>query len=73
MTSSVLRQLAQEPMMQTFATPAPITAVVSVPAGRIQITATDRDTATVEIRPADPAKGIKYRCRKSSVQDEGYR
>ena len=41
--------------MQTFATPAPITAVVSVPAGRIHVTA-GHDTTTVEIRPADPAK-----------------
>ena len=42
--------------MQNFATPAPITAVVTVPAGRIQITAADRADTTVEIRPADPAK-----------------
>jgi hypothetical protein len=43
-------------MMQNFATPAPITAVVTVPAGSIQITAADRAETTVEIRPADPAK-----------------
>jgi hypothetical protein len=42
--------------MQTFATPAPITAVVTVPAGRIQIVAAGRADTTVEIRPADPAK-----------------
>jgi Putative adhesin len=44
-------------MMQTFTTPAPITAVVAVPAGSIEFTAADRDNTTVEIRPADPAKG----------------
>ena len=42
--------------MQTFATPAPITAVLSVPAGRIRFTAANRDSTTVEILPADPAK-----------------
>ena len=42
--------------MQTFATPAPITAILAVPAGRIQVTAAARADATVEIRPADPAK-----------------
>ena len=43
--------------MHTFATPAAITAILSVPAGRIQFIATDRDSTTVELRPADPAKG----------------
>ncbi|HEX6526089.1 MAG TPA: DUF4097 family beta strand repeat-containing protein [Streptosporangiaceae bacterium] len=43
--------------MQTFATPAPITAILGIPAGRIQVTAADQDSTTVEIRPADPAKG----------------
>ena len=43
--------------MNSFATPGPITAVVSVPAGVIQLTAADSRTTTVQIRPADPAKG----------------
>jgi hypothetical protein len=43
-------------MMQTFATPAPIAAVLAVPAGRIQFTAADQNTTSVEIRPANPAK-----------------
>ncbi|MGH3292390.1 MAG: DUF4097 family beta strand repeat-containing protein [Trebonia sp.] len=55
MSSSATRQ-AQEPVMQQFATPAAITAIVAVPAGRIRLTAADRDTATVEVRPADPGK-----------------
>jgi hypothetical protein len=42
--------------MQTFATPAPITAILAIPAGRIQVTATDQDHTTVQIRPADPGK-----------------
>jgi hypothetical protein len=48
---------AQQSTIQAFTTPAPITAVLHVPAGRIAITAADRDSTTVEIRPADPAKG----------------
>ena len=43
--------------MQTFATPAPITAVLDIPAGQIRFTAADRADTTVEIRPADPSKG----------------
>jgi hypothetical protein len=57
MSTSVTRQLAQEPIMQTFVTPAPVTAVIAVPAGRIRLVAADRADATVEIRPADPSKG----------------
>lgn len=42
--------------MQTFDTPAPISAVLEIPAGRIQLIAADRADTTVEILPADPAK-----------------
>ncbi|MCP2349988.1 DUF4097 family beta strand repeat-containing protein [Nonomuraea roseoviolacea] len=42
--------------MQTFATTAPITAVLTVPAGRVHLVAADRTDTTVEIRPADTSK-----------------
>ncbi|WP_155372517.1 DUF4097 family beta strand repeat-containing protein [Catellatospora vulcania] len=42
--------------MQKFATPAAITAVLDIPAGRIQVIAADRADTTVEIRPANPGK-----------------
>ncbi|MEU8386251.1 DUF4097 family beta strand repeat-containing protein [Streptosporangium sp. NPDC048865] len=42
--------------MQTFATPAPITAVLNIPAGRVQFIAADRADTTVDVRPADPSK-----------------
>ncbi|MEU5114300.1 DUF4097 family beta strand repeat-containing protein [Streptomyces longwoodensis] len=42
--------------MQRFDTTAPITAVLTVPAGRIQVIAAARADATVEVLPADPAK-----------------
>jgi hypothetical protein len=39
--------------MQKFDTPAPVSAVLDIPAGRIQFIAADRADTTVEIRPAD--------------------
>ncbi|MFI0241831.1 DUF4097 family beta strand repeat-containing protein [Streptomyces sp. NPDC016845] len=42
--------------MQKFATTAPVSAVLDIPAGRIQFIAADRADATVEVRPANPAK-----------------
>ncbi|WP_017591629.1 DUF4097 family beta strand repeat-containing protein [Nocardiopsis potens] len=42
--------------MQTFDTPAPISAVLDIPAGRIQVIAADRTDTIVEVRPADPAR-----------------
>ncbi|MFI6514754.1 DUF4097 family beta strand repeat-containing protein [Spirillospora sp. NPDC050679] len=43
--------------MQTFTTPAPVTAVLDVPAGRVRLVAADRADTTVEVMPADPGKG----------------
>ena len=42
--------------MQKYDTPAPISAVLDIPAGRIQFVAADRADTTVEVLPADPAK-----------------
>ncbi len=39
--------------MQKFATPAPIAAVLDIPAGHIRFIAADRTDTTVEVRPAD--------------------
>ncbi|MFI1656221.1 DUF4097 family beta strand repeat-containing protein [Streptomyces sp. NPDC020472] len=43
--------------MQKFATAAPITAALDIPAGRVQVIAADRADTTVEVRPADGTKG----------------
>lgn len=43
--------------MQKFDTPAPITAVLDIPAGRIRFIAADRTDTTVEVLPADASKG----------------
>ncbi|MFI9803716.1 DUF4097 family beta strand repeat-containing protein [Streptomyces sp. NPDC052301] len=42
--------------MQKFDTPATISAVLDIPAGRIQLIAADRSDTTVEVLPADAAK-----------------
>ncbi|ANS66682.1 hypothetical protein SLINC_4458 [Streptomyces lincolnensis] len=42
--------------MQTFQTPAPIAAVLDIPAGSIRFIAADRADTTVEVRPANAAK-----------------
>ncbi|WP_328885605.1 DUF4097 family beta strand repeat-containing protein [Streptomyces sp. NBC_00316] len=42
--------------MQKFDTPAPISAVLDIPAGRIRFIASDRADTTVEVLPANPSK-----------------
>ena len=42
--------------MQKFDTPAPISAVLDIPAGRIRFIAADRSDTTVEVLPANAAK-----------------
>ncbi|MFJ6464584.1 DUF4097 family beta strand repeat-containing protein [Streptomyces sp. NPDC091387] len=43
--------------MQKFDTPAPVSAVLDIPAGRIRFIAADRADTTVEVVPADASKG----------------
>ncbi|MFJ4714916.1 DUF4097 family beta strand repeat-containing protein [Streptomyces sp. NPDC088785] len=38
--------------MQSFTTPAPVTAVLALPAARVRLVAADRPDTTVEVRPA---------------------
>ncbi|MGW8064903.1 DUF4097 family beta strand repeat-containing protein [Streptomyces ziwulingensis] len=47
--------------MQAFGTPAPISAVLDIPAGRVRFIAADRDDTTVEVLPADASKGRDVR------------
>ena len=42
--------------MQAFATTAPVSAVLDIPAGRIRVVAADRSDATVQVVPADASK-----------------
>lgn len=57
--------------MQTFDTPHPISAVVDIPAGRIQVIAADRTDTTVEVRPADAAKGRDVKLAERTTVDYG--
>ena len=43
--------------MQKFDTPAPISAVLDIPAGRVQFLAADRTNTAVEVLPANASKG----------------
>ena len=54
--------------MQKFDTPAPISAVLDIPAGRIQLIAADRADTTVEVLPADASKS---RDVKAAEQTDG--
>jgi len=47
----------KEYMMQKFDTPAPISAVLDIPAGRVQFLAADRTDTAVEVLPANASKG----------------
>ncbi|MFG2821507.1 DUF4097 family beta strand repeat-containing protein [Kitasatospora sp. NPDC048365] len=53
--------------MQKFATPAPVAAVVEIPAGRLQLVAGDRADTVVEVRPADPGRKRDVRAAEQAV------
>ncbi|MFF2775482.1 DUF4097 family beta strand repeat-containing protein [Streptomyces sp. NPDC058052] len=53
--------------MQTFATTAPITTVVDIPAGHLRFLADDRADATVDVRPADATKSRDVRAAEETT------
>ncbi|MGW3917204.1 DUF4097 family beta strand repeat-containing protein [Streptomyces sp. NPDC005070] len=53
--------------MQTFDTPAPISAVLDIPAGRVRLIAADRTDTTVEVLPADPARSRDTRAAERTT------
>ena len=53
--------------MQKFDTPTPISAVLSIPGGRVRLIAADRADTTVEVRPADGAKGGDVRAAEQTA------
>ena len=55
--------------MQQFDTPAPISAVLDIPAGRVQFIAADRADTTVEVRPANAAKRRDVRVAEQTTVD----
>jgi putative adhesin len=61
----------EESSMQKYDTPSPVTAVLDIPAGRIRFIAADRTDTTVEILPADPAKGRDVKAAEQTTAAYG--
>ncbi|MGW0537888.1 DUF4097 family beta strand repeat-containing protein [Streptomyces sp. NPDC003032] len=57
--------------MQKFAVPAPASAVLDIPAGRIQVITADRDDATVEVRPADASNSRDVKAAEQTTVEYG--
>ncbi|MEU2774126.1 DUF4097 family beta strand repeat-containing protein [Streptomyces sp. NPDC007162] len=57
--------------MQKFDTPAPVSVVLDIPAGAIRFIAADRADTTVEVRPADAAKGRDVRAAEQTEVSYG--
>jgi hypothetical protein len=55
--------------VQKFATTAPITAVLDIPAGRVRFIAADRADTTVEVLPANPAKSRDAKAAQQTTVD----
>ncbi|MFH8259896.1 DUF4097 family beta strand repeat-containing protein [Streptomyces roseolus] len=53
--------------MQTFATTAPIAALVALPAGRLRFVADERADVTVEVRPLDAKKSRDVKAAEETV------
>jgi hypothetical protein len=58
-------------MMQTFDTPAAISAALDIPAGRIQVIAADRVDTTVEVRPTNASKGRDVKAAEQTTVEFG--
>ncbi|WP_093803377.1 DUF4097 family beta strand repeat-containing protein [Streptomyces sp. Wb2n-11] len=57
--------------MQKFATPAPVSAILDIPAGRIRFIAADRADTTVEVLPADTAKSRDVKAAEQTTVEYG--
>ena len=57
--------------MQKFDTPAPIRAVLDIPAGRIRFIAADRADTTVEVLPADASNGRDVKAAEQTTAEYG--
>lgn len=55
--------------MSTFTTTAPISAVLDIPAGRIQLVASDRVDTVVEVRPSDASKSRDVKAAEQTSVD----
>ncbi|MFI0988159.1 DUF4097 family beta strand repeat-containing protein [Streptomyces exfoliatus] len=57
--------------MQKFATPAAIVTVLDIPAGLIRLAASDRTDTTVDVRPANAAKGADVKAAEQITVEYG--
>ena len=57
--------------MQKFDTPAPISTVVEIPAGRVQFIAADRADTTVDVRTADASSSRDVRAAQQTTAGFG--
>ncbi|WP_328891562.1 DUF4097 family beta strand repeat-containing protein [Streptomyces sp. NBC_00316] len=57
--------------MQKFDTPAPVSAVLDIPAGRIQFIAADRADTTVEVLPANASKSRDVKAAQQITVEYG--
>ncbi len=57
--------------MQKFDTPAPISTVLDIPAGRIQFIAADRADTTVQVLPADTSNGRDVKVAEQTKVEYG--
>lgn len=57
--------------MQKFTTPAPIAAVIDIPAGLVQVIAADRADTVVEVRPADASKSRDVKTAEQTTVEYG--
>lgn len=57
--------------MQKFDTPAPVSAVLDIPEGRIRFIAADRADTTVEVLPADASKGRDVKAAEQTTVEYG--
>lgn len=55
--------------MHTFATPAPITTVLEIPAGRVRFVAADRADTTIEVLPADASRSRDVKAAQQTTVD----
>ncbi|MGX1561277.1 DUF4097 family beta strand repeat-containing protein [Streptomyces sp. NPDC055506] len=57
--------------MQKFTTPAPISAVLDIPAGHVRFIAADRADTTVEVRPADSSSSRDVKAAEQITVEYG--
>ncbi|GGX96116.1 DUF4097 family beta strand repeat-containing protein [Streptomyces fructofermentans] len=57
--------------MQKFDTPAPVAAVLDIPAGRIRFIAADRTDTTVEILPSDASRRVDVKAAEQTTVEYG--